>query len=353
MERNLVTIEVVQEIKPIEGADNIEMARVRGAWWCVVKKNEFKVGDVGVYFEIDSMLPLADPRFAFLRRPDDKPDKTHHRLRTRKCLGQISQGLLLPYAIFAEQLNIDDEWNFEEIAKAGTCDVIDVARVLGIEKFEPPIPACLAGEVLGTFPNFIPKTDQERVQNLNWENIKDHKYEVTVKMDGSSMTAYLKDGHFGVCSRNLELKETEKNTFWKLAREYGLEERLRRVGRNVAIQGEAVGEGINGNRAKMKGQHLYIFDVFDIDNNRKMLPIERMEFLSLLTFGFDFRPITSVPISDIVVDCNSIQDIVDFASTHPSPHANSDLIEGLVFKAMDCNFSFKAISNRYLLKHNE
>ena len=148
------------------------------------------------------------------------------RLRTIKLRGQVSQGLILPIHVLP----------LLEMVSEGQ----DVTEMLGIVKYEPPIPAELAGKVKGLFPSFLRKTDEERIQNLSGEleEWKDTKFYVTEKLDGSSATFYYKDGVFGVCSRNLELLETEENTFWKFARQVDLENKMREFDINISLQGE-------------------------------------------------------------------------------------------------------------------
>ena len=202
MSRKLATVRKISDIQPIEGADAIEVATVDG-WKVVIKKNEYKIGDPVIYCEIDSWIPHTVA--PFLTRPGHPPKEYNgvqgERLRTVKLRGQISQGLILPCA--------KDIFQFHE------AEGLDVSDMLNIQKWEAPIAACLSGKVRGNFPSFIPKTDQERVQNLKKEFdgiYKDYIWEVTEKLDGSSMTVYMKDGEFGVCSRNLDLIEDENNS---------------------------------------------------------------------------------------------------------------------------------------------
>jgi len=354
MSRKLASVCVVEEILPIEGADRIELARVRG-WWVVVGKGEFNVGDFGVYFEIDSLMPLDNPAFAFLANPD-KPTQTHVKLKTRKYRNQISQGLLVPIGKF-ENLGAYDE---------GT----DLSDVLGIEKWEPQIPAQLQGLVKGTRPWFIPKTDEERVQNFK-PSLLYGSFEVTEKLDGSSMSVYFKDGEFGICSRNMNLSETEGNTFWKVAREYNLEDALRYAGRQIVLQGELVGEGIQKNRLKLTGHHFFIYNIYLIDEARYMTPEERHSFIQ--GFSGHAGSATQTPVCIVksvpVVDSNFTlsEDSVPFTEVHKylldlatGPSAfGAKYREGLVFKRHECYgttrevYSFKVISNEYLLKHSE
>ncbi len=251
MGRKLASIQTIDKLEPIANADAIEKATILG-WQCVVKKGEFKEGDRCVYLEIDSVLP-DKPEFEFMR-----PRK--FRVRTIRLRGQISQGLVFPLSFVPEaerKLIEEGDW------KLGT----DVSELLEISLYCPPIPTCLTGEIKGKFPDFIPKTDETRVQVLG-NVLKRHAGTMcylTEKIDGSSVTYYLKDGEFGVCSRNLELKETEANAYWQAAREMKIEEILRTYGKNLAIQGELFGAGIQENSLKMRERTVRFFNAFDID----------------------------------------------------------------------------------------
>jgi RNA ligase (TIGR02306 family) len=151
MERKLASIRIISDLRPIEGADKIELAIVDG-WKVVVAKDVgHKVGDKVIYCEIDSFLPIK-PEFEFLRKSSYKKmadGSEGFRLRTVKLRGQVSQGLILPLSLI-NYTNLD--------FKVG----MDVTMMLGINKYEPPIPAELAGKVKGLFPSFIPKTDEVR-----------------------------------------------------------------------------------------------------------------------------------------------------------------------------------------------
>lgn len=344
VKRKLASIREIADIKPIEGADNIELAIVDG-WQCVVKKGEFQKGQACIYFEIDSFLPIVE-ELEFLRKSSYKKmgDKEGFRLKTIKLRGQISQGLALPLFTFVEEIG-----QSEALMLIG----LDLTERLGVVKYDPPIPACLSGIMKGNFPSFIRKTDQERVQNI-WNDIKDcnEEFEVTVKLDGTSCTYYLKDGIFGVCSRNLELVEDDNNTLWKIAKEDEIEKVLRTHGKDIALQGEVIGEGIQGNHEGLKGQRFYLFDIWDIDNQKYFTPLERIGFFANLVtepnrkklFGHVFQ----VGIHKLT-EFKSIDDILDFANG-TSIYASTR--EGVVFKSMTSGLSFKVISNEYLLNLN-
>lgn len=343
--RKLASIAEITYIKPIEGADAIECAIVNGGWPVVVKKGEYQVGDVAIYLEIDSWVPheLA-PFLSKGQEPREYNGVKGERLKTVKLRGQISQGLLLPI----------DLTFFRD---PGT----DVTQTLGIQKWEPPIPAQLAGMMKGNFPHFIPKTDQERCQNLRKEIFEEHKgetYEVTTKLDGSSMTVYVKDGEVGVCSRNIDLKETEGNSFWKAAREQNIVDALLEIsndkGEEYAIQGELIGEGIQGNPEKLTGQRFYLFDIYSITEGRYLKPQERYSIMDkmYLNYGADVEHVPFIDTVCIVTnEFSTIDDLLAFAEG-PSLNPQTKR-EGLVFKSYDSDFTFKAIANSYLLKHKD
>jgi RNA ligase (TIGR02306 family) len=350
--RKLASIRKIASIEPIEGADNIELVKIDG-WQCITKKGEFTPGNFCVYFEIDSFLPIR-PEFEFLRKSSYKKmgDKEGFRLRTIRLRGQLSQGLAMPIVSFKEENRAYWAVRVQRIMATQEFDCFDVTESLGIEKYDPPIPAQLAGVCKGNFPSFIRKTDQERIQNL-WHKIKDcdEDFEVTIKLDGSSCTYYLNDGVFGVCSRNMELKESEGNTFWNVARKNNVEEALRSYGKNIALQGEVIGEGIQGNPEKLKGHEFYLFDIWDIGKQEYLNPAERAVLWSM---NFKDKGICWCPYTDEyrifsvkLSDFENINELLEYAN---GKSLNSDIREGIVFKSMDSKLSFKVISNQYLLE---
>jgi RNA ligase (TIGR02306 family) len=236
----------------------------------------------------------------------------------------------------------------------------DLTNQLAIQKWEPPIPAQLQGMMKGNFPYFIPKTDQERCQNLRkdiFETHKDETYEVTTKLDGSSMTVYVNDGEVGVCSRNIDLKETEGNSFWKATHDQNILYALRAVsddnGEDYAIQGELIGEGIQGNPEKLKGQRFYLFDIYSITVGRYLNPQERYSILDKLNMnGADIEHVPFVnTVCNVTDQFSTIDELLEFAEG-PSLNPQTKR-EGLVFKSWESDFTFKAIANSYLLKHKD
>jgi RNA ligase (TIGR02306 family) len=307
----------------------------------VVKKDEFKAGDLAVYCEIDSWIPHeVAPFLSKGNFPRVYNEVKGERLRTVKLRGQLSQGLLLPLSTLT-------------MVESELFEGLDVSFPLGIVKYEAPVPAQLAGEVKGMFPGWIQKTDQERVQNLKEELDywlrEQHVWEVTEKLDGSSMTVYLRDGEFGVCSRNLELKPSETNSLWKVAVRNDLELKLRRANRNLALQGELIGEGIQGNPYKQKGQEFFLFDIYNIDTSKYFTPAERKAFVDehdikhvpVLAFGAELYDTLGI---------NSIDGILRFAEGKSVMGMVGCEREGVVFKSKAMQCSFKAISNAFLLR---
>ena len=239
MPRKLASVRTVSDLRPIVGADLIELAVVDG-WQCVVKKGEFRPGDRCVYLEIDSVLPIR-PEYEFLRKSCYRkaewlPGGEGFQIKTVKLRGQISQGLALPTGAVG---------SLDAVAAA---EGEDLTEALGVVLWEPPMN--LPANAKGKFPPFIPKTDQERAQNCLRKLAKthsDHVFEATLKLDGLSCTIFVKDGFVRVCSRNLELDmEQAGNALVDMA--HKVAPALLSCGRNLAFQGELMGPRFQDNR---------------------------------------------------------------------------------------------------------
>ena len=324
--RKLATIRRIEAIEAIPNADAIVCASV-GGWRVVVKKDEFQIGQLAVYFEIDTWIPEAIAPF-LCREHREFNGVIGARLRTVKLRGQISQGLLIPCP--------EGEYSEGD----------DVSEALGVQKYEAPIAPHLSGMVRGSFPSRIPKTDQERVQNLASELrewvAQRLTWELSEKLDGTSMTAYLLDGVFGVCSRNLDLVESDENTYWRVARALDLETQLRAIGRDIAIAGELIGEGIQKNRYQLKGQDFYLFDVYDVQRGEHLSPTER----HAMALHVNHVPV----LSSATIESSEIPALLLAAEGKSKLNPNAER-EGIVFKCHEQPLSFKAISNKFLLKH--
>lgn len=324
--RKLATIETIKVIHPHPNADALELATVRG-WQCVVKKGEFKAGDRCVYMEIDSILPEREEFEFMLTR--------NFRVKTAKFRGELSQGIVFPMTILPYHLAIT-EW----------MDGDDVTEELGIKLYAPPIPACLSGDVKGRFPSSIPKTDCERIQNHLWLfDLKDIVWSATEKLDGSSITVWFDNG-LHVCSRNLELKETDNNAYWKASRLMVLEEKLKDS--RVALQGELLGPSIQGNRYGLKDYRIFFFDAWMMDEKKYL----NVDDFFLLCNDLELPTVPKVDEYSVLPKLNELLRHAEGRSWI-SPVER----EGLVFKPkVEMNerkmgrVAFKVISNWYLLK---
>jgi len=371
--RKLSSLQIIKNISPIDGADKISVAEILG-WKVVVPKEQFKSGDMVVYCEVDSILPFA--QWSEFLRNKNNPDKPI-RIRTIRLRSQISQGICFPLSILTKEHHNDDgsivgikltilesdgyNWKINPPQEGD-----DVTEWLGITKYEPPVPACLSGVAKGRFPSFIPRTDECRIQSVP-DVLKRHidKYfYVSEKCDGCSTTFFIKDGQFGVCSRNLELKETEDNTLWKVFRHHKWDEKLTKIAdviadisssKNFAVQGECIGEGVQGNKYKLKGQDIYLFNIFDIDNQKYL---DFKDFIRVAeAIGAKTVPIVneSFCLAENVANVDTLIDLADSRSKLADvPN------EGFVFRPLveerDAELgrlSFKAINPIFLLKHNE
>ena len=362
MERKLATVRKITDLKQIDGADNIELAIVDG-WQVVVAKNvQHKIGDFVVYCEIDSFLPIKE-EFEFLRKTSYKKmgELEGFRLKTIRLRQQLSQGLILPISVLNSKFNPDmvvdiskqpwgDQLQVGPYDDALVVEVgMDVTELLGIVKYEPPIPAELAGKVKGMFPSFISKTDEIRIQNIpdeykTYTESNDNFY-ITEKLDGSSATFYINNGEFGVCSRNLELLETEGNTFWKVARQLDLENKMKAQNKNFAIQGELIGEGIQGNPYNIKGHTVMFFTAFDIDTRKRFNYAEFAMFMA--RNQLEVAPLLSIRAGTDLP--KTIEELLKFAEDKSSLNEKTER-EGVVIRTSDNLISFKAISNKFLLK---
>jgi len=350
--RKLATIRKIDSVEKHPNADKLDICKV-GGWNVITKRDEFKSGDYGVYFEIDSFLPKKEP-FLFLEGRCNKKlnGEEGYRLKTIKLRGVISQGLLLPLNLFSELKNVESS------------DGTDVTETLRIKKYEKPeINSNFSSRISKSnskpFPSFIPKTDQERLQNLMeyFETKKEVLFEVTKKLDGTSLTIYYNDGKLGVCSRNLELEDKE-NIYWSMVSELKLDEALekycQKYSRNLALQGELCGPNIQKNRLKLNKNELFTFDIYDIDNKRYCLPEERVKIFNEI--AKDCKELKHVPIVEksikIFEKFRDFESLHDYVSKIKS--INDTIIEGLVFKSCEYYYneiiSFKVVNNNYLLK---
>lgn len=345
--RKLASIQEVAEIRSIDGADAIEHVRING-WWVVDKKGLRQVGDKVCYVEIDAFVPTEHAAFLSKgKEPRVYQGISGERLRTVKLRGAISQGLLLSLDVIKDWSSISSDID------------ADLTAALGIVKWEPPA-EFRSADAKGSFPDFIPRTDQERVQNLGsnffrfLEKNPGVTWEVQEKCEGSSITMFVKNGEFGVCSRNLQLKDDlEGSAFVDNGLKY--KEAILSLNRDIAIQGELIGPAIQKNIYNLRQFQIRVFDVFDITQQRYLSPMERAELVA--SIGAEVAPIIHAEFKFTDNDVRTYQQeslsmadgktvIVPEMGDLKARH----LREGLVFKANTTErMSFKAISNSYLV----
>jgi RNA ligase (TIGR02306 family) len=276
--RALVTIQRVKAIRAIPGSDFLEAAGIMG-WQCVVKKGEFKEVDLGVYFEVDSFLPI-DPRYEFLRNSSYRENADNgqgFRIRTAKMRGQLSQGLFLSLSLFPEL--------------EGFTEGDDVTEKLGVKKWYIPETSTAGGTIIGDRPNGIPASDEIRIQSALelLDELRDKPYYITTKMDGTSGIVYYIDGKIGCCSRNKEIKDEAEALYWTPVYQYGLKEKLPRLGKNIVLTGEICGPGIQKNKLRLSALAWYVFDVKDWDSGSYLPYDQALELCASL--GLPFVPL--------------------------------------------------------------
>jgi hypothetical protein len=370
--RNLASIQKITKLEPILNADMIEKATVLG-WELVVKKGEFKIGDLCVYCEIDSILP-DKPEFEFLR-------ERKFRIKTIRLKGQVSQGICFPLSILPEKIKI--------------VEGLDVTEKLGIIKWEPyqDEQKCQKqnGKIMypkwmpywlqmflhkfkfiqnyyrqhsgqKSFPSLIPKTDETRVQVLQplIDKYAGIKCYYTEKLDGSSTTVYQINNKFGVCSRNIDLKRDLSDKYWKTVLDHDLENKFKKCfpDENIALQGELIGEGIQGNKYHLKGLDIYFFNIFNI----KKFSYGNLFDLVSICRGLEEK---TVPIlSENYLLSNSIPELVELSKG--KSQIGETIREGIVIRPLveiedtelHCQLvknrvSFKSVNPDFLIKYGE
>lgn len=339
--RKLAYVVKIDDIREIPNADRL-CIYVVGGWNIVDTKEKYSIGDLAVMIETDSWIPHdIAPFLSKGKEPREYNGVKGERLKTAKLRGVVSQGLLLPMSVFDTI-----EHGFLIFGKSNP-EGIDVSDILNIQKWEAPIPAQLAGVMRGNFPSAIPKTDQPRIQNLKKElSIARHKqlqFTIEEKLEGSSLTMYLDDqDEFHVCSRNLDLTRDDTNTFWRAALKYDVENIMRQNAlQGYAIQSEMLAPGVQGNIYKLTDVEFYVFDVYDVKQARYLYPTERRELINKL--GFKQAPVLCE--STLL---GSMEDIISLADGTSMLY--NTLREGIVFKQIDGDMTFKSISQQYLIK---
>lgn len=370
MERKLASIQRIVSLEPIPGADAIEKATVLGWELVVAKKDGFKVGDLCVYCEVDSIMPDR-PEFEFLR--DRK-----FRIKTIKLKGQVSQGICFPLSIlpyspmkYSEGQDVTDILGVRKYDPQAEFERKESDRLASIDKnrmtkflkryswfrrlfFKPTrIP----------FPAFIRKTDEDRIQLFphaceNWKGVA---FDVTEKLDGQSATYFCipnpkrwlfgKKWLFGVCSRNFQLLKPDNSSYWTVAKQYSLKEKMiqwlepRKIG--LIIQGEILGPRIQGNKYNLDGYRFFIFNACFYEKGRSFVFNQADQEVISSALNLKTVPVMSrtyfLP--------GTIHEAVEAAKGMSTIHNIHR--EGIVVRSYVNNISFKIINPDFLLKYSE
>lgn len=345
----LASIEKIIDLQPIDGADVIEKAQVLG-WWVIVKKGEYKVGDLCSYIQIDTIVPER-PEFEFLR-------PRNFRVRTIKLKGQISQGLIIPCPK-GKWKEGDDVTDILEVQKYSK-DIAVQARKprkwytkyiwLFKKRINKIFPFLFAAKKSDSFPShLVQKTDEDRIQNMPsvLERYRGQLFIVSEKLDGSSITLINDKNGLRICSRNFEVTGKSDNEFVNVVQETKFANHINSLvghygAQNIIVQGEYIGKP-QKNYYKLNGNEIRLFNIF-VDA-KKIAPVEFYNVCQALSI-----PVCD-KVSETVLDFN-MQDIVKLADGKSlvNPKINR---EGLVFRDVLGTISFKVVSNNYLIKNEE
>lgn len=368
MSRKLASVQTIKAIRPIEGADRIEIVQVLN-WDCVAKKGEYHVGDKVIYFEIDSLLPDI-PIFEFLRGSSWSQKLNKYKISTHKFRNQISQGLVIPYDQLKElMVQINGEIEFRIDYPEGE----DLTELLKIEKYEPPVSNGPLGQTI-SHEWYVPKTDEERIQVCAQDVLPEYmnkdldEWYTSIKLDGCSCTAGLFEDAFLIGGRNQWYKD--ENMYTTTVKKYcDLQKELENYktvyGLYVVFQGELCGPGIQSNRLGLKEKEWFIFNVF-VSKTGKMDSYVKCDLTRMIKLCNLFK-LKHVPIVEEKDKFNFKEtDDIDTTVKHLLEYADSfkyrdyfedaspnQIAEGLVFRTIDMTNSFKVVSNKYLLKGGE
>lgn len=347
------SVQRVLNVRPIEGADLIEVVSVLG-WEVVTKKGEYKVGDLCSYIQIDTVVPEL-PEYDFLR-------ERKYRVRTIKLRKQVSQGLIVP------------------LPKGNWKEGDDITDILGVKKYEKPdnnperyekprmpkvwykkwfyqfkynflfkaFPS-LQKQSRSPFPkHLVSITDEERIQNSprTLEQYKGKEFVVSYKLDGSSITIIhskvFGKSKYRICSRRFELHD-KKNDWYKVFQSTNFKDEVQKLVNNfgtndIIVQGEAIGK-FNGNHHNLQQEQIRLFNIY-VDGKR----LSQDVFIkTCLANNIPHCP----KYKNIILD-HSMPEILALSEIkdvlNPSVEA-----EGLVWRCIEDNYSFKVINNKYLL----
>lgn len=368
MSRKLASVQTVKAIKPIEGADRIEVVQILN-WDCVARKGEYRVGDKVIYFEIDSLLPDI-PAFEFLKGSSWSQKLNKYKISTHKFRNQISQGLVIPYEQIKDlMVQINGEIDFRIDYPEGE----DLTELLKIEKYEPPVSNGALGEIIN-HEWYVPKTDEERIQVCATDvlpayiNKENDDWYASIKLDGTSCTFGLFEDGFLIGGRNQWYKGP--NFYTETVNKYGdmklIHEGYKAVnGIYVVFQGELCGPGIQSNRLGLKEKELFVFNAF-VSKTGKMDSYVKCDLLYMLKLCEEFG-LKHVPLIDVEdkfkfdpeesVD-NTVERLLKYVDEikyrkYFEDASPNQIAEGVVFRTEEMTHSFKVVSNKFLLKGGE
>lgn len=368
MGRKLASVQKVKAIRPIEGADRIEVVQVLN-WDCVAQKGLYDVGDLVIYFEIDSLLPDI-PMLEWLKKSAWSQKLNKYRISTHKFRNQISQGLIIPIRDLTEMYN---QINGTSLSSIDYDEGDDLTGLLKIEKYEPPVSNGPLGEII-SHEWYVPKTDEERIQvcaeNVlpEYMKIDQNEWYASIKLDGTSCTAGLFEDTFLIGGRNQWYKGP--NMYTETVKKYGdietkAREYLEATGVYVVFQGELCGPGIQSNKLGLKEKEWFIFNVF-VSTTGKMDSYEKLDLIGMLgmceRFGLKHVPLVNAEDKFDFKATNNIDETVENLlkyvdnfkyRTYFEDASPNQIAEGLVFRMNDMTNSFKVISNKFLLKGGE
>lgn len=404
--RRLVTLREIDDITPIANADKLECLHI-GGWTVVEQKGAYYKGQQVFFFEEDSLIPLDRGYFAHLASYGitNWGGKDYFKVKAIKLRGQLSQGMVFPHSIIeinpkakivgdipiATDLEgnecspyLDPDWVVEKEVEIYDKNDGDYSNYFGVIKFDP-----YRETGRKPLPNFVIKSDQERVQNLGelMPIIQEENgfYVATEKIDGTSTTIYseIKDGklHQGVCSHGCELEKNEQDIYWDIASrpliEYNgerlspldylkarcFEQQTHKMSKydtkepRYVLQGELFGEKIQKNPLGIKGRQILFFDLYENDKRLPLIEIEE-RFPELMKCWVPIHPhkletamerIVSQPngVKTLVKGANPNAQIEGFVWQHTrKPEIQLEDKEGH-FKTL--RNSFKVISEQYQL----
>lgn len=368
MGRKLASVQKVKAIRPIEGADRIEVVQVLN-WDCVAQKGLYDVGDLVIYFEIDSLLPDI-PMLEWLKKSAWSQKLNKYKISTHKFRNQISQGLIIPIRDLTEMYN---QINGTSLSSIDYDEGDDLTGLLKIEKYEPPVSNGPLGEII-SHEWYVPKTDEERIQvcaeNVlpEYMKIDQNEWYASIKLDGTSCTAGLFEDTFLIGGRNQWYKGP--NMYTETVKKYGdietkAREYLEATGVYVVFQGELCGPGIQSNKLGLKEKEWFIFNVF-VSTTGKMDSYEKLDLIGMLgmceRFGLKHVPLVNAEDKFDFKATNNIDETVENLlkyvdnfkyRTYFEDASPNQIAEGLVFRMNDMTNSFKVISNKFLLKGGE